>query len=172
MSSEVWRTGQIEVDVSGAFTTHHHFLSEAGELGELTIPAFSQQGIYQSAGSRKVLMRKTSWLGSGFELLEGDTVCGHAERRGLFSPDILVQFAEQEYVLEPEGLFSRGWYLVDTQGARKLEVRPRGVLRQGAYLTIQGAIDSDLAVFAYYLVQMRQQEDAAAAAAVSGAAAS
>jgi hypothetical protein len=46
-----------------------------------------------------------------------------------------------------------------------LEIQPRGAFKQGAYLTITGAVDADLVAFVYYLVHMRQQEDAAASAA-------
>jgi hypothetical protein len=41
------------------------------------------------------------------------------------------------------------------------------VFKQGAYLTINGSINSDLVAFVYYLVHMRQQEDAAATTAAT-----
>jgi hypothetical protein len=92
-------------------------------------------------------------------------VRGRGDRPGLFRRDLAIWFDGEEYALEPEGLLSRGWYLVDASGSRLLEIQPRGIFTQGAYLTITGAIDADLVAFAYYLVHMRQQEDAAAAAA-------
>jgi hypothetical protein len=57
-------------------------------------------------------------------------------------------------------------------GTTLLEIQPRGVLKQGAYLTILAEVDADLVAFAYYLVHMRKQEQAASVAAVSAAAAS
>jgi hypothetical protein len=81
--------------------------------------------------------------------------------------DIAIQFDGKEYSLEPEGLLSWGWFLFDAEGNRLLEIQPRGVLKQSAYLAITGAIDPDLIAFAYYLVHMRRQEDAAATAAAT-----
>jgi hypothetical protein len=48
-----------------------------------------------------------------------------------------------------------------------MEIQPRGVFKQGAYLSLRGAIELDLVAFAYFLVQMRKQEDAAVVAATS-----
>jgi hypothetical protein len=167
MPKEGWASSQIEVEVSGLFTTHHRFEAVTGTLGEFTIPAFSQQAIYRSASGRELHMRKTSWLGSSHELLDGELVRGTAERRGLLSRGTLIHLDNRTYVLEPEGLLSRGWHLLDADGTTVLEIRPSGIFRQGAYLTVRGSIDGDLIVFAYYLVHMRQQEEAATATAVN-----
>jgi hypothetical protein len=167
-----WTLDPIEVEVGGFFTTHHYFETEAGTLGELTFPAFSQQGVFQTADGRELVMQKTSWLSTAYEALEGETVRGTADRRGLFSRDIVIQFDGRAYTLEPEGLFRQGWDLFDAEGNRLLEIQPRGLLKQGACLHPRSVVAADLIAFAYYLVTMRQQEDAAAAAAASGAAAS
>lgn len=167
VTKEIWRLDEIEISVSGFFTTHHFFQTERGQLGKCTFPAFSQHAIYYAPDGRELLMQKTHWLGSAHELVDGGVVRGRADRPGLFRRDIAVQFDGQEYTLEPEGFLSQGWFLVDAGGTRLLEFRPRGALRQGAFLTITGAIDSDLVAFAYYLVTMRQQEDAAATAAAT-----
>jgi hypothetical protein len=106
-------------------------------------------------------------LGSAHELVDGGIVRGRADRPGLFRRDIMIQFDGQEYSLEPEGSLSRGWFLFDAEGTRLLEIQPRGAFKQGAYLTITGAVDADLVAFVYYLVHMRQQEDAAASAAAA-----
>ena len=163
---------QIEVEVSGLFTTHHYFETAAGTLGEFTFPAFSQQGLFQTADGRELVMQKTSWLGSAHEVLDGGVVRGTADRRGLLSRDILVEFDGQAYTLEPEGILSQGWFLFDAEGNELLEIQPRGIFKQGAYLILKGVVAADLTAFAYYLIHMRRQEDAAAAAAASGAAAS
>ncbi len=167
MKKEVWLLDEIEVQVSGFFTTHHTFQTRSGALGEMTCPAFSQQGIYHTPDGRELLMQKTHWLGSAFELVEGGIVRGHADRPGLFRRDLTVQFDGREYSLEPAGFLNQGWILFDAQGSKLLEFQPRGVFRQGAYLTITGAVDADLAAFVYYLVYMRQQEDAAVVAAAA-----
>jgi hypothetical protein len=167
VGQQSWTLDQIEVEVSGFFTTHHYLESEAGTLGKLTFPAFSQQGNLQTADGRELVMQKRSWLGSAHEALEGERIRGTADRRGLLSRDILVQFDGKAYTLEPEGLLSRGWFLLDAEGNELLEIQPRGILKQGAYLMIKGVVAADLIAFAYYLVYMRQQEDAAAAAAAS-----
>jgi hypothetical protein len=167
-----WTIDEIEVEVTGVFTTHHYFETKAGTLGEFTFPAFSKQGVFQTADGRELVMQKRSWLGSAHEVLEGQALRGTADRRGVLSRDILLEFDGKAYTLEPEGIFRQGWFLLDAAGDKLLEIQPRGVLRQGAYLTSKDVLAADLIAFAYYLVYMRQQEDAAAAAAASGAAAS
>lgn len=167
MAQDIMMLYEIEVVVSGFFTTHHHFQTEWGHLGKCTFPAFSQKAIYRTPDSRELLMQKSHWLGSAHELVDGGHVRGRADRPGLFRRDIIIQFDGQEYTLEPEGLFSQGWFLFDAGGTKLLEFRPRGALKQGAYLNITGAINSDLVAFVYYLVYMRQQEDAAATTAAT-----
>jgi hypothetical protein len=172
VAQKTWMKGKIEVDVSGFFTTHHHFETEAGHWGKLKFPAFSDHGVLRSADGRQLVMRKVHWLGSSHELIEGEVVRGTADRRGLLCRGMVIHFKGQEYLLEPEGLLSQGWYLTDTVGNVLLHIQPRGILRQGAYLSITAPMDADLVTFAYYLVHMRAQEDAAAVAATSAAAAS
>ncbi len=167
VTRESWMLDEIEVDVSGFFTTHHQFQTRSGSLGKFTFPAFSQHGIYRTPDGRELLMQKTHWLSSAHELVEGETVRGRADRAGLFRRDIAIWFDGRKYSLEPEGILSWGWYLVDAEGRKLLEYQPRGVFKQGAYLSITGAVDADLVAFAYYLVHMRQQEEAAAAGATA-----
>lgn len=170
MKTESWMLDEIEVEVTGFFTTHHHLQTASGQFGEFTFPAFGQYGIYRTFDGRELRMQKTHWLGSAHELVDGRIVRGRADRPGLLRRDIAIQFDGREYSLEPEGFLSWGWYLFDVEGNRLLEIQPRGVLRQGAYLTITGAISADLIAFAYYLVHMRQQEDAAAGVAAASVA--
>jgi hypothetical protein len=152
------------VDVSGFFTTHHHLRTEAGTWGKLKFPAFSDHAVFGAAGGRELMMRKSHWLGTAHELIEGKRVRGRADRRGMLRTDIVVEFDGREYTLEPEGVLKDGWFLADQAGNRLLEIRPRGVFREGAFLTTLGAVSMDLIAFAYYLVHMRKQEDAAVVA--------
>ena len=163
---------EIEVDVSGFFTTHHAFRTPTGTLGEIRFPAFSQYGIFSGAHGRELLMQKTHWLGTAHELVEGEIVRGTADRRGLLSRDMVICFDGRDYTLEPEGLLSQGWFLLDAERFILLEIQPRGILRQGSYLSLYGPVQPALLVFAYYLVYMRQQEDAAAVASMGAVAAS
>ena len=163
---------EIEVSITGLFTTHHHFRTRSGLWGELTFPAFSDEGTFRRGDGRELVMRKVRWLGTSYELLEGENPRGSADRSGLFSRDLLVDFDGQQYLLEPEGWLSLDWTLRDSWGNCLLEIRPRGILRQFVYLTVTGALDGYLAAFAYYLVHVRRQEEAAGAAAATGAAAS
>ncbi len=165
MSQDTWMIDEIEVEVTGFFTTHHYFETGTGTWGEFTFPAFSSHGVFRTGDGRELLMQKTHWLGSAHEFVEGGTVRGRADRRGLLSREIVVEFDGKEYLLVPKGFFSRGWNLIDANETILLEIEPRGVFKQGAYLTITSMIDADLVAFAYYLVHMRWQEDAAAAAA-------
>lgn len=170
MYKELWTLDEIEVEVSGFFTTHHVLRTEADILGELVFPAFSQRATYRTIDGRTLLMQKTHWLGTTHELVEGEVRRGSGTRPGLFRRDIVLQVDGQQYSLEPEGILSQGWHLFDATGQRLLEIQRRGILGQGAYLSVRGALDLDLVAFAYYLVYMRQQEDAAGAAAASSAA--
>lgn len=162
---------QIEVDVTGFFTTHHRFQTEAGSLGSFTFPAFSQDGVFRTADGRELLMHKTHWLGTAHELVEGDVVHGTADRPGCFRTDLAIWFRGREYRLEPAGTFSDGWYLLDAEGNILLELWPRGILKEGAYVTLRHVVAADLIAFAYYLVHVRKQETAAAAAAAAAGAA-
>ena len=167
MNSKNGMIGTIEVDVTGFFTTHHYLQAEWGDLGELTFRAFNQAATYEALDGRKVIMQKSHWLGSAYEMVDGDVVRGRADRPGLLRTDIAVQFDGQDFVLEPEGLLKQGWFLLDAERHILVEIQPRGVFKQGADLSIRAAIELDLVAFAYYLVHMRKQEDAAVVAATS-----
>ena len=167
MTKEVWLLDEIEVEVSGFFTTHHYFQTQSGGRGEFTFPAFGEEGIFRTPDGRELRMYKTSWLGSAHELVEDGVVRGRADRRGLFDRDMVLQFDGQEYALESDGFWKQSWHLADAEGTIVLEIQPRGILKHGACLTIASAIDADLVAFAYYLFYMRQQDDAAAGAAAA-----
>jgi hypothetical protein len=167
VSEELLMFEEIEVEVSGFFTTHHRFNTETGLWGELVFPAFAGYGAIQTPDGRELVMQKTHWLGSAHEFVDGDRVRGTADKASWASQDFTIAFDGDEYSLVPEGLFTQGWFLQDKSGTRLIEIQPRGVFRQGAYLTIQGVVNAYLAVFAYYLVHIRQQEAAAAVAATS-----
>lgn len=172
MTRDTWYFEQIEIDVTGFFTTHHRFETDSGVCASLTFPAFSDHSACRMADGRELVMRKVRWLGSAHELIDGEVTRGTADRSGLFRSEIAIRFDGQKYVLEPEGCLRQGWYLVDQAGNMLLEIQPRGILRQGAFLTVMAPVDAALVAFAYYLVYTRQQEDAAAVAATSAAASS
>jgi hypothetical protein len=162
---DTWWIDEIEVEVWGLLTTHHELETVAGTWGRFTFPALSGHAVFQTANGRELQMRKTSFWSGSHELLDGDAVLGSADRRGLFRRDIVVRFRGEAYQLEPAGWLTRDWRLLDGSGNLLLEVRPRGVFRRGAYLTLRGAVAAELIAFTYYLVYQRQQEEAAAAAA-------
>jgi hypothetical protein len=167
MAQTTWMLGEIEVEVTGLFTTHHYFQTDAGTVAEFTFPAFAQEAEYRTAEGRELVMRKPRWLGTMHELLDGKVVRGTADRAGFFRRDIVIEFDGEEYALEPEGVFKWGWFLVDASGQQLVEFQPRGAFKQGAYITITSVVDADLVAFAYYLVHMRKQEEAAAAGAAA-----
>jgi hypothetical protein len=167
VAREIWPTDEIEVSVSGAFTTHHRVHMATGALGEFTFPTFRTSGVFRATDGRELTVRRTSlWRGQR-ELREGDAVLCRAWPRGFFGREIVVQFKGQEYALRPAGFWTRSWRLTDGVYRALLEIRPRGVFRRGAYLTVMVLVDADLLVFAYYLVHMRWQEEAAAASAAA-----
>lgn len=167
MRKETWVLDEVEVGISGFFTTHHTFQTSRGVLGEMTFPAFGQQGNYRTFDGRELSMLKTHWLGRSHELLDGKVVRGRADPTGLLRRDLNLSFDGQSYSLVPEGILKQGWLLVDAQGQTILEIQPRGVFRQGAYLTVRASLDADLMAFAYYLYYTLQQEAAAGAAAAA-----
>jgi hypothetical protein len=167
MSQDYWTFEEIEISVSGCFTTHHHLSGASGEYGEINFPAFATDATFEGASGRRLSMQKTRWWSTEYELVESGRVRGRADRAGVFNQNMDVWFDGQAYELQPEGIFKQGWFLMDGQGTQLLEIQPRGAFRQGAYLSIQAVVDRALALFAYYLVHMRKQEDAAAVAAAS-----
>jgi hypothetical protein len=167
VTQESLALGVVEVGVSGFFTTHHCFDSEAGLLGELELPAFSDYGVFHATSGRELLLHKVHWLGSAHEVSEGGIVRGTADRRGVFDVDMALHFDGREYTLQAAGLLSQGWYLCDHAGYQLLEIQPRGILRKGAILTLFDVIDTGLVAFAYYLVHVRWQEGAAVIAATA-----
>ena len=58
MAQGLWATDEIEVGVSGFFTTHHFLQTTANILGELTLPAFRSGGVFRAADGRE-LVRET-----------------------------------------------------------------------------------------------------------------
>jgi len=47
MKGEMWLTDEIEVTVSGVFTTHHLLQTTDGILGELTLPGLRMRGVFR-----------------------------------------------------------------------------------------------------------------------------
>ncbi len=168
MTQGSWMTDEVEVQVSGLFTTHHCFQTTAGVLGELTLPAFGKGGVFRAADGREVVMERTSWWRGWHELREDDVVLGTARSQGFWRRTMSVGFRGAMYELAPAGFWSRGWRLTDEAGTALLEVRPRSAFRRGAYLTIMEPLNVDLLAFVYYLVNARWQEQSAAAGAAAG----
>jgi len=168
MERGVWTSGEIEVAVSGFFTTHHRMQTAAGVWGEFTLLAFSRSGVFRATGGRELVVERTSWWRGWHELREDGIVLGTARPRGFWRRTMSVGFRGRMYELEPASFWSRGWRLIDEAGMMILEIQPRGFFSRGAYLTIMGPVDADLLVFTYYLVNVRWQEQAAASAAAAG----
>jgi len=165
---EEWTTDEIEVVVSGLFTTRHSLQTATEVLGELTLPAFSKSGIFRVADGREMVLERTSWWRGWHELRENGIVLGTARPQGFWRRAMSVGFRGAMYELSPSGFWPRGWHLVDNAGIPLLEIQPRGAFRRGAYLTILGPVNADLLVFIYYLVNVRWQEQSAAAGAAAG----
>jgi hypothetical protein len=167
MTEQDWMADQIEVSVSGFFTTEHYLETEAGALGEIKMPAFGRESTFRGADGRELVAEQTSLWKQQFELREGGEVLGEAWPKGVFRRDIILLFQGQQYVLQPAGVFTRNWYLADPAGTALLKIEPQGIFRRGAVLTILAAMDVALLIFAYYLVQKRWQAETAAASAAA-----
>jgi len=161
---EAWSANEIEVTVSGFFTTHHRLEAPTGTMGEITMSGSGRKASFLGADGRELALRQPKWWRNVYEVWEGDAELGAAWPQGFFSRQIVVEYGGRRYTLKPAGFWSRGWHLVDEVGNGLFEIKTRG-LRRGARLGILAEIDIALLVFAYYLVHMRWQSEAAAAAA-------
>jgi hypothetical protein len=162
VAQDVWEANEIEVTVSGFFTTYHRLETAAGTLGEFTFPALRMRAFFRAADGRELLARRVSVWRGRHELQEGDLVLATAEPAGFLRRAMTVRFGGREYALRPD-FGGRRWRLADAAGATLLEIRPRGAFRRGAYLTVQGEVDADLLAFAYYLVVRRWKKQRAVA---------
>jgi hypothetical protein len=169
MRQETWLADQIEVTVSGVFTTHHLLQTATGILGELTMPALREKAVFRTTEGRALVIEQTSWWRGAYELREGSAVLGTAQPLGIFRRESIVRFGGGDYRLRAAGFWGRVWFLVGEAGQALVEVQPRGVFQRGAILRILGPVDLDLLVFAYHLVNARWQEQTAAAGASAGA---
>jgi hypothetical protein len=167
MNQESWVADEIEITASGFFTTHHVLQTAAGIWGELTLPAFSRDGVFRFGDGRELVVARTSWWRGWHELRENGIVLGTACPQGFWRRTMEVGFRGVMYELVPASFWARSWLLLDETGTTLIEVQPRGAFRRGAYLTIVESVSVDLLVFAYYLVNVRWQEQAAAATAAS-----
>jgi hypothetical protein len=161
----MWAMDEAEVVVSGFFTTHHFVQTATEILGELTLPAFSRGGIFYAADGRELVVRKTHCWRGWHEMREGGIVVGTAHPQGFWRRSMGIGFRGAMYELRPADFWSRGWRLLDETGATAVEIRPRGVFRRGACLTVVEPVSVDLLIFSYYLVNVRWQEQTAAAGA-------
>ena len=171
MARQIGPYEEIEALVSGAFTTHHQLWTETGTLGELTLPAFRATGVFRAADGREWAVRRTSWWRGQHEMRERGVLLGTAWPRGFFRREIALRFGAGEYLLRSTSFWGRSWCLADAVDGTLLEIRPRGVFRRGAYLSVLVPVDVPLLVFAYYLVHTRWQEESAAASSASSSAA-
>jgi hypothetical protein len=163
VTRKVLMADQVEVVVSGLFKTHHYLQTTTATLGELTLPAFSTDGVFRADDDgRTLVVSRTSWWKGWHELRENGIVVGQARSQGFWRRTMSVGFRGAMYELVPAGVWSRGWYLVDDAETILLEIQPRGVFSRGAYLTAMVTMDVDLLLFVYYLVNVRWQEQAAA----------
>ncbi|OQY20873.1 MAG: hypothetical protein B6I34_08195 [Anaerolineaceae bacterium 4572_32.1] len=71
MTQEAWMINEIDVIVSGLFTTHHYLQTATEVLGELTLPAFSKSGVFRTADGRELMVGRTSWWRGWHELRAG-----------------------------------------------------------------------------------------------------
>jgi hypothetical protein len=169
MRRETWLADEIDVSVSGVFTTHHVLRTPAGVLGELTLPAVRMRGIFRGADGRELVMERTSWWRGTHELREDEAVLGTARPRGILRREFVLHLDDQAHTLRTAGFWGRIWHLIDGAGEMVVEIRPRGVFRRGATLRILKPVDVDLLAFAYHLVRARWQEQAATAGGAAAA---
>lgn len=169
MRRGTWLTDQVEVTVSGVFTTHHHLQTPAGVLADFTMHPLRRRAVCRTVEGRELVMKQTNWWHGTHELQEGGVVLGTARALGLLRRENSVRFGGRDYRLRAAGFWGRVWHLVD-DASLLVEVHPRGIFRRGAILRILRPVDADLLAFTYYLVNARWGEQTAAASAGAGAA--
>jgi hypothetical protein len=159
--------GEVEVDAWGLFTTHHQMNLREGLLGELTLPALSNGGVFQYADGREIEMEKTSWWRGWHELRENGIVVGSARPLGFWGQRISIGYRGRMYELVAAGFWGDRWHLMDESGTVFVEIWRQGLFRQKVAMMAHLEVQSDLLVFAYYLTHARWQEQSAAAAAAA-----
>ena len=168
MVQDAWTANEVIVDVQGFFATRHLMRTEGGvSLGEFTFSTFNTSGVFHAADGRELVVKRTSWWRGWYELRADGVVLGTARRQSFWRRTLNVGFQGAMYELAPAGFWSQGWNLSDGTGTVLVEIRSRGGLRRGAYLTILVPVDVGLLAFVYYLVNNLWHEQTAAAAAGS-----
>jgi hypothetical protein len=163
----MWVSGELEVEMWGCFTTHHHMRAGTRFLGELVLPALGKAGKFRFYDGRELVVEKASWWRGWHELQENGIVIGSARPLGFWGQRMSVGFRGKMYELESAGFWSDSWQLIDESDTVVMEVRRRGFFRRKVRLAAHEAVSPDLLVFVYYLVNVRWQEQSAAAAAVA-----
>lgn len=97
MAQDVWETNEIEVVVSGFFTTRHRLETAAGVLGEFTFPALRMCATFRAADGRELLARNVSFWRSHHELREGDMVLATARPPSFWGRALTIGFSGREY---------------------------------------------------------------------------
>jgi len=164
MEQESWTTDEIEAVVSGFFTTRHSLQTATGIMGELTLLPLRSNDVFRFASGRELMLKRKSWWQSWYELEENGIVSGSTHSHRFFQRETVIQFGGKEFVLKPAKFWTRYCCLINDTGTPLLEIRPQGIFRRGAWLTILGPVDAALLVFTYYLVRIRWSEQTAAAA--------
>jgi hypothetical protein len=126
------------------------------------------RGVFHGADGRELVVRRTNWWRGWHEMREGGIVLGTAHLQGFWRRVMGIGFRGATYELRPVDFWSRGWHLWDETGTIVIEIRPRGVFRRGADLTVMKPVNVDLLVFVYYLVNVRWQEQSGAAGVAAG----
>lgn len=163
MRRETWLADEVEVTVSGIFTTRHVFHTATGTLGELTSPAFKPRSLFRGIDGEDLTVTRASWWRGTYELRDATAVVGTARPMGLFRRENLVQFRTSSYRLVTAGIWGRVWNLLDEAGEPVTVIRAREAFRRGAILRVMLPVDVALLVFTYCLVSARWQEQTSAA---------
>lgn len=163
MSPQTVAVDQIELIPSGFFTVHYSFRSPAGVLGVLTVPAFRRDSTFRDADGREWTMRSRSlWRNEYGMYLEGEAVAV-ARPRGFWRSPLDISFPGRSCLLEPtRGWWFAPWRLSGADGSPLLEIRIRGVFRQGFIAELLVPLRVEWIAFACYLVLARWREYAAA----------
>ncbi|MCJ7732980.1 MAG: hypothetical protein MUP11_00395 [Anaerolineales bacterium] len=159
MNNEELKADVIEVGVSGTFKTEHVFATSAGILGILTLNAGISEGDFQGADGSSLVIKRTSFWKSNYELRDGNSVIATAVPLGKLRRGLILNMEGEPLGLYPGGSKLRSWRIKDALDQVLCEILPRGAFKRGAYLRINAQIPLRWLVFGYCLVTKRWQEE-------------
>lgn len=157
-----YRADLIEITVSGGLKTEHVFHAADGVLGVLNLNGMISKGEFRGADGSQLILEKTSFWKSEYQLLEGSGIVASAKSPKVFKRAFEIEYEGRSMRLEPDGLTLRSWTVLDEDQHPICEIKRRGALKRGAVIHLFSPAELGLLALAYTLVTKRWQEESSA----------